>query len=51
MQFALPAKPESAYFLKRDERTWLADRQRREQEIRASHNAKSGGTLRESSDS
>ena len=48
VQFALPAKPEKAYFLKQEERNWLADRQRREQEIRAQHNSKSGGTLRES---
>lgn len=47
VQFALPANPEKAYFLKPEERAWLADRQRREQEIRAQHNSKSGGTLRE----
>ncbi len=47
MQFLLPKTPEKAYFLKQEERNWLANRQRREQEIRAGHNSKTGGTLRE----
>lgn len=47
LQFGLPAKPERAYFLKREERAWLADRQHREQEIRRKYNPDSGGTLRE----
>ncbi len=46
-QFLLPKTPEKAYFLKQDERNWLANRQRREQEIRAGHNSKTGSTLRE----
>ena len=49
LQFGLPAKPEKAYFLRREERTWLADRQHREQEIRRNYNPHTGGTLRESS--
>ncbi|CAL5226986.1 g9873 [Coccomyxa viridis] len=43
--FLLPKTPEKAYFLKQEERNWLANRQRREQEIRAGHNSKTGGTL------
>lgn len=47
VQFGLPAKPESTYILNREERAWLAERQRSEAEIRAKQNPHSGSTLSE----
>lgn len=48
MQFGLAQTPLKAYFLKREERVWLDNRQKREAQIRAEANLHSSSMIGES---